>query len=259
MDFLNGLLESVGRLWGQILLVIAVAAIGAFIQRVSGFGFGIFVMIFLPYILPDYGPATVLSSAMGLVMSAQVAITKRRDIRWRLVLPCLATAMLTTVMAVVFMKGQSSALLKGLLGGMLILLSVYFIFFSKKIKIKGNVPTGLGVGLLSGVMGGLFAMSGPPIVVYLINVAATSAEYLATIQAYFVALGVFTIGAKVIAGFLTSEVVLLWAFGAIGVCLGTYVGGKVFDRLDAEKVKRIAYGVMAVSGVVTLLSAVGVV
>lgn len=256
MEFLNGLIEMISGLRVEIPLVILVAAGGAFIQRVSGFGFGIFVMIFLPYILPEYGPATVLSSAMGLVMSTQVAIEKRKYINWKLVVPCFATAMITTVLAVAFMKGQSSELLKGLLGGTLIVLSVYFIFFSKKLRIKANIPAGLGAGALSGVMGGLFSMSGPPIVVYMINAAASATEYLATIQAYFVLNGVFSIATKIVAGFLTPQVVVLWVFGAIGSFIGTRVGGKVFDKLNPERIKQIAYVVMAISGVVTVLSVV---
>lgn len=259
MMLLSEMWQIISSSWLQILLVIAVAAVGSFIQRVSGFGFGIFVMIFLPYIISDYGPATVLSSMMGLVLSLQVSVTKRKHINWRLVLPCLATAMITTVLSVIFMTKQSGSTLKLLLGIVLILLSVYFIFFSKRLKVSGNIPTGLGVGLLSGVMSGLFAMSGPPVVVYMLSAAATATEYIATIQAYFAALSVFTIGTKIVAGFFTVQVFVFFVFGAIGVVVGNIVGSRVFDKLNTDMIKRIAYIVMAVSGVVTMLSALGVI
>ena len=38
----------------RCLLIILVSVGGGFVQRVSGFGLGIFVMLFFPYLLPGY-------------------------------------------------------------------------------------------------------------------------------------------------------------------------------------------------------------
>ena len=46
------------------------AMMAAFVQRVSGFGFGIFIMTVLPYLMPSYGEATALSGMLALVTSA---------------------------------------------------------------------------------------------------------------------------------------------------------------------------------------------
>ena len=42
-----------------LIFILTIAA--SFIQRVSGFGFGIFVMMFFPFILPSYGESITLS------------------------------------------------------------------------------------------------------------------------------------------------------------------------------------------------------
>ena len=48
----------------QFSLVIIITFFASFIQRVSGFGFGIFAMTFLPYIMSAYTEANVLSSML---------------------------------------------------------------------------------------------------------------------------------------------------------------------------------------------------
>ena len=48
-----------------LLFVFILTIIASFIQRVSGFGFGIFVMMFFPFFLPSYGDAVMLSGLLA--------------------------------------------------------------------------------------------------------------------------------------------------------------------------------------------------
>ena len=48
-------------------LLIALLAVGAsFIQRTTGFGFGVFIMTALPFLMPSYGEATALSGILSI-------------------------------------------------------------------------------------------------------------------------------------------------------------------------------------------------
>ena len=47
------------------ILLFLLAACASFVQRVSGFGFGIFIMMFLPYIMPSYNEAVALSGLLS--------------------------------------------------------------------------------------------------------------------------------------------------------------------------------------------------
>lgn len=40
------------------ILIFLLSLAGAFVLRVCGFGFGVFTMAWLPYLLPSYGEAT---------------------------------------------------------------------------------------------------------------------------------------------------------------------------------------------------------
>ena len=238
----------------KALAVLLVAAGGSFIQRVTGFGFGIFAMIFLPHITGHYIEATVLSSAMSLISTIYVSFVYRKNIKWRLVLPCVICSMVTTVLAVKFMSGKSSDILCALLGGVLIFLSIYYIFWSGKLKPRESLPASAVAGGLSGIMGSLFAKAGPPMVIYLTGVTTSKLDYIATIQCFFCLNGMFTLGVKAFAGYFTLEVVKLAIPGIAGLFAGNFIGGKVYDRLDSAKLKKAIYIFMAVSGAVTLIN-----
>ena len=49
----------------EYILLILVVFGGAFVQRVTGFGMGIFCMLFLPYFMPSHG---VTVATLGIIV-----------------------------------------------------------------------------------------------------------------------------------------------------------------------------------------------
>ena len=47
------------------IFIFFLTIVASFIQRVSGFGFGIFVMMFFPFFLPSYGESVMLSGLLA--------------------------------------------------------------------------------------------------------------------------------------------------------------------------------------------------
>lgn len=244
-------------LWTAALLVILLATVGSIIQRVSGFGFGIFVMMFLPHIIGSYGEANALSGLLSLISCAAVAFSLLRFIDWKnLIFPGIGYALLS-LPAIIFMTTQPDNVLFIMLGAVLILLSVYFMLFSEKVRLKPTWYGGLISGGLSGIMGGLFAMGGPPVVVYYVQSEnGDNRAYLATIQMYFVLTNAYGTTVKAFRGLVTLNVLILCACGLAGLFAGLLIGKKIFNRLNPKTLRRIVYGVMAVSGVVNIVNAI---
>ncbi len=243
------------ELWQAAIAVVLIAVVGSIIQRVSGFGFGVWSMIFLPTILGSFPHATLVSSLMSLVSCAMVAFTMLRHIRWRdLVFPLIGYSVVA-LPAILLLTKSSNKVLNISLGVVLVVLSIYFIFFSSKITIKPNAGAGLLCGGLSGFMGGFFAMGGPPVVVYFLQSSPDKQVYLATIQMYFVITNIYSSGIKIARGLFTLEVGVLSACGIIGMLIGLYIGKKIFNKLNALTLRRVVYGFMAFSGVVNIVKA----
>jgi len=235
-------------------ILIAFSCVGSFIQRVSGFGFGIFVMTVFPYLLPSYGEATALSGMLAGSMSIVVSMRMRKHIVWREVLPILTVFTVISFFAVGAVANIDGKLLRHILGGILIMISIYFFFFSEKIRLKPTLPVQGTLGVIAGIMGGLFAMQGPPSVLYFLASCETKEKYIAHSQVYFALGNLMMTFFRAGNGFVTSAVGIAYGCGIMGVALGTYIGAKIFIKVPHKVLKKIVYAYMAVSGAVALLS-----
>lgn len=240
-------------LTSSVLLLFLASLGAAFVQRVSGFGFGIFIMTLLPYLLPSYGEATTLSGLLALVTSAIIVYKIHRFIQWKKLLPILITFLIVSYFSVWFVAAASEGFLKKILGGILILVSIYFFFFSDKLKLKPTMLVQVSMGVISGIMGGLFGMQGPPAVLYFIACTDKKNDYMALAQTYFLVGNVMMSFYRAQNGFLTIEVAQAWCYGVPAVLLGTWIGSLVFSRISIRLLRQIIYAYMAVSGVVAML------
>ena len=238
--------------FGSIALFLLTVFVGTVIQGVSGFGFGIFVMMVFPFLLPSYGAGVTVSGMLSILSNAAIAVRMRRHIAWKKLWSPLAANVVVSTAAIFFSVGQSDAVLKKLLGAFLILMSLYFLFLGGRFTIRPNRRNGAIAGGLGGLLGGLFGTGGPPMVVYLLASSESNEEYLGTIQAYFALTNISTILVRAWNGMMTPLTLQYWAIGLAALALGVFAGHKLFRRLDGGKLKKVVYLFMIGSGIVML-------
>lgn len=119
--------------WHYILLIFISMGAG-FVQRVSGFGLGIFVMLFLPHFMHTHTAATSISSLLSSVVSSFNAVRYRKKVQYKTALPMIGAALVSIPIAVCFSAKVPGRLFQMLLGAVLILLSIYFIFLIKNCR-----------------------------------------------------------------------------------------------------------------------------
>lgn len=237
------------------ILCFIVSCTGSLIQRITGFGYGIFVMMFFPHFIGSYGEANALSGMISATTSIVVAYSLRKQINWKNIPAPLICSSITSYIAVQFMSGQTDKMLTMLLGFALVILSIYFIFFSGKIQFKPALWKGALAGALSGIMNGLFAMGGPPMVIYFMMSSKDMKEYLATIQMYFALSNIYTTAIKASAGYVTPSVLIFYVIAALSALLGVFLGKRVFNRCKPSLLKKAVYVFMAISGVINIATA----
>lgn len=236
----------------NLMLLIAMSMGAAFVQRVSGFGFGIFIMTVLPYLLPSYGEATTLSGLLAMVTSVIIVARTWRHICWPRLLPILATFLVVSFFAVKFVAYADGGLLRRALGCVLIFASVWFMWLKDRVKLPTTLPVQVGMGTLSGVMGGLFGMQGPPAVLYFVATNSTKESYIAMAQTYFLVGNLAMTLFRAHCGLLTPVVMTSWCWAVPAVIVGTWIGSLAFRRISLSVLRMIIYIYMAVSGVVAL-------
>lgn len=236
-----------------LVLIFLLTVCASLIQRVCGFGFGIFVMMFFPYFLPSYGVATTMSGMLAGSAAMIIVLQGWRHIRWKMMFTMLAVNIIVSFIAIKYMASLADDIVKRCFGAMFVLIALYYLLFEKSARLPNTHGVKLGLGALSGIMGGMFAMPGPPLVLYYINNIDDKREYIVTMQAFSVLLNIFYTAFRTNVGFIDDDILLWWGVGIVGAFIGTSIGVKLTDAVNGETLKRIVFAMLLVSGISAML------
>lgn len=237
----------------SVVLTMALAA--GFTQSVTGFGGAMLLMMVLPYFVP-MKTATALAGLICVPMCIAVAWHYRRHIRLQLVVLPTFIYLLSSAYFIHLATAIDLERLKAVFGLLLIGLAVYFNFFAGRLQIKANLKNALLCAGFSGLTGGLFGVGGPLLVLYYLAVTEEKEAYLGTINFVFAITESYSAGMRFYNGLITTELFPVILGGFVTVVLGSCLGGKVVDRLEGSKVRKLVYLLLAVSGMVTFMKAV---
>ncbi|MCI8622284.1 MAG: sulfite exporter TauE/SafE family protein [Provencibacterium sp.] len=158
------------------LLTFLICLSGGVIQTSTGFGLSIWGMAFLPFFLP-FKNATILMTICTFAMGLQALYRYYRQINFRLILFPTIFAIVGRSIGFYLLTCVDADLLKLILGIAFIAFSIYFAFYSARLRIRPTPFNGTIIGLLSGVLGGMFNTGGPPMVIYYLSCTKDKTEY----------------------------------------------------------------------------------
>ena len=233
-------------------VVFLAPVVAGLIQAVTGFGSGIFMMVFFPMLFPILG-ASAISSAISLAGTCTLSWHYRKKIQWKLTLIPAIVYILVSSGAIILAPYLPTDILKKVFGVFLMLLSVYFLVFSSKLKIKATLLSATICGSLAGVLGGLFGIGGPPMVIFFLAALDDKEEYLGTIQFHFFITGLYMLAFRIYQGIFTMDMIPYTLLGMVGMMIGKKLGTKVVDRINADTMKKLVYAFLGVSGFLNLL------
>lgn len=237
------------------ILCFIAGCVGCTLNVICGFGVGVFSMMFLPYFMESTFAAAAMINIITVFQASWICWHWRKKVRWKqMIVPLCGYFVLATVTSHYAMS-LSNAALKVLLGIFLVSLSVYFLFVAKKLRIRPTVPNGLIAGGVGGIMSALFSVGGPPMSLYYSSAFEDKEEYLSTLQSYFLVTNIYIVGVRIHSGVVTQSVLICSAVALVGMIAGTFIGKKIFDRINADTMRRTIYIMMAVSGIVMLIEA----
>lgn len=242
----------------EFSIEIFLLAIGAsFIQRTIGFGFGIFIMTALPFLMPSYAEAVTLSGLLSLTSAIVVMFKYVKYVNWRRLLPIFAAFAVFSTIAIILLEKIEGRAMRMTLGVMLIILSLYFAFFKDKIQkfIRPTRGWQLGTGMASGVMGGLFGMHGPPVVLYLIVSEPDKNHYMGMIQTYAVITNIVMLSVRAYNGYVTPVVGTTYLYAMGGLAIGVLAGNWAFSRIPNRLFTYLVYAYIGISGAIILMTA----
>ena len=223
------------------------------IQGVAGFGSAIVMMGVLSYFIA-VTPAAAITSATSIFLNALLAYRYRASINRRAIVGPVVCFIGGGTAAIMFMSGFDSRTLKMAFGIFLVALAVFCLFFGDRVKLKANWPTMLACGLFSGICEGLFSIGGPLMALFFLSITHSKQEYLGTLATYFLTVGLYNMVLRVIRSIMTVDLLPYVAAAVVAMVVGLVVGNRITSRIDEDKLKKLTYGMIGVSGIVTVVS-----
>lgn len=236
----------------EYVVVFLISLLGGTIQSVTGFGAGVVIMLVLPYFF-DLIKAPGISSTAILGLTFLITWKYRSRIDLRKVAVPTAIYTIFAVTSVMLSKKLDLELLTLIFGVFLVILALWFIFFSNRIKLSGGIVSAVICSVISGLCGGLFGIGGPLMALYYSAVTNDREEYLGNLQFLFLVSGLIMNLTRVLNGNYTIDLLPYTLTGLVGIGIGKVFGLKIGDHIPADRMRTIVYWAVLVSGVITVL------
>lgn len=232
--------------------VFVMAALAGIVQTVTGFGAGIILMLALPYFF-DLVTAPAIASAvcMGATYTLAWKFRKHIDLKSSIV-PAIAYVA-CSLLVIRSVQNMDIGILTVIFGVFLVVLSIYFFFFSNRVRFNATWYTGLICGAVSGVSSGLFGIGGPLMAIYYVSATKSKESYIGSIQALFCLTGSVNLLMRMSRGIYTLDLIPVTIVGMLAINLGKLMGLQIVKKLNAEHLKKIIYAVVGASGVMILV------
>ena len=228
--------------------------IAGIVQGISGFAFAIIFLAMMQPFLP-YMELLSLSSILCVIMLVINAYRYRKYIVWKWIpLPVVINFTFTMGAIYVLNGALNFPYWHKLLGIVFIFLSGYMYFFQSKIKIRPTFTNALLFCGIGGILGGLFGVGGPPVVLYFLAVADSKEHYIGTTQMFFLFNMIYDFIGRILSGMVTAVTLQNALLSVPTILIGLWIGARLFERIDAEILKKIVYFLMFLDGCYMLLT-----
>jgi uncharacterized protein len=235
----------------EIPLFLFATFAGAFVAGLSGFAFGLVAASLWLYILTPVQSATLIIG-FGLLVQGYSVWKLREALDWQRLWPFIAGAAIGVPAGVTLLTWSDPRSVRIAVGIILILYSLYA-FFRPALKFSGGGRTSdAAVGFLNGVLGGLTGLAGILVTIWC-NLRGWPKDVQRTVfQPVAVAIFLMSalwLGAK---GAVSLETTKFFVMGLPCVIVGTWLGLKLFGRIDEATFRKVVLALLLVSGVTLL-------
>lgn len=237
-----------------IILASLVLLFANAVQGLSGFGRGLVAAPLLTLFMPANMVIPVLiflALISGIYMLKKTAKYSNIKEIWIMIV----FSVIGTTIGVNTLSSINVSSLKLILGivvvGFAIIMST-----GLKLKIKENLLSYSIVGSISGFLGGLASVGGPPIVLFLQNQEHDKNRFRGNLSVFFFCGNLTAIANLFIFKLVTSEVITysLWLIPASIV--GAIVGNLISKKVEEKNFKIIVYVILILSGLSAVISAI---
>jgi uncharacterized membrane protein YfcA len=221
---------------------------GALVAGLSGFAFGLVAASIWLYILTPLQTATLII-AFGLIVQGYSVWKLRHALDWSRLWPFLIGAAIGVPAGVTILTWANPVHVRAGTGIFLVLFSLYALFRpAMKPITAGGAPADAGVGFLNGVLAGITGLAGILVTIWCGLRGWPKDQQRAVFQPAAVAIFAMSaawLGAK---SAVSADTIRLFLFGVPVLLAGTWLGMKLYGRLDEAKFRKVVLVLLLLSG-----------
>jgi uncharacterized protein len=234
----------------QLAVLVAVVLVAGVARGMAGFGSG---MIVAPVAGAVYGPtaALVILFILDSLPTVPITIKAMKIARWNEVLPAFIGLLLLFPVGLYILVHGDVVTLRWLIA-VAIFASVAVIGFKYRYRGPRNLATSFGAGSIAGVLSGIAAIPGPPVITYWMASHYPAAIVRANLITFFglealvAAVNLWTVG------LFEASVVIVGLICAPFYFAGLTIGGKLFHRSSEEAYRTVTFGLILLSAFLAL-------
>jgi uncharacterized membrane protein YfcA len=225
---------------------------GALAAGLSGFAFGLVAASIWLYILTPVQTATLIIG-FGLIVQGYAVWKLRTRLDWTRLWPFVLGAALGVPVGVGILTWANPAHMRIGVGAFLVLYSLYALFRPAIAPVKGGgAAADAGAGFLNGVLGGITGLAGILVTIWCGLRDWPKDAQRTVFQPVAVAtflMSALWIGAR---GAITPDTIKLFLIGLPALLAGTWLGFRLFGRLDEAAFRKVVLVLLSASGVMLI-------
>ena len=236
-----------GPLHLAIFLIGTFAA--TFVAALAGFALGVVALAIWLYAITPV-QAAALVAAYALIVQGYAVWKLRHSINLRRLMPFILGSAIGIPAGVAVLKFASPADLRNAVGVLLILFAIYNLARPQlpQVRRAGSVLDGV-VGVVNGIIGASTGLGGTLPAIWCGTRGWNKEEQRAVFQPAAVATFLMMIVWLGGAGILSADIGRLFLIGLPALLAGTWLGWKLYGRLDEAAFRKVVVWVVLVSGV----------
>lgn len=245
---------------GPLVVFVGFAAVAAYVQTLTGFAFGLVMMGAVALVgllpLPDaaamVGMLTLVNATQMLVQGGWREVAPRE---LRLILVASLPSLLVGYALLEWLADTRADLLKIGLGLVIMLSSLQLAVRPAGLARRSSNASFVGFGMVSGLMSGLFATGGPPLVYHLFRQPLSHARIRETLVTAFGVAQAVRLVVVVASGNMPSMSPVALILAIPTVMLMTYAARRWPPSLSQQAMRRIVFVLLFLSGLSLALPA----
>ena len=238
--------------WGTLAALMAVVAVASACQNLTGFAFSlIFVGVVGALELMPIADVANVAGMISLVNGAVYLHSHPFQPRWDWMRPMLissAMGVLAGLALLYWLSGEMVGVLRLLLGVTIMACAVVLLLQKRQRRTESGAGAMWVAGGLSGLLGGLFSTSGPPMVYHLYRQPLSAAMVRQCLMVMSLTGTVMRLGVLLPTGALTWSQVGVTAMAFPVVAVVTWVLAKFPPPLSARTLQWLVGGLLMVAG-----------